>query len=275
MTYFGFLFGFVMLPMFILLAWTLFDLRRGRHLPKPLHYGSMVTVIAAHVLIALIYTTPWDNYLVATGVWWYDLNLVTGITIGWVPIEEYTFFLLQPILSGLWLFTLMRYMPVSNEPVSHNPWLRIIPVAITAVLWLLALVMLLDGTWRYDTYLGLILIWALLPIGFQLGFGAHILWKHRRVVLTAIATATGWLAFADSLAIQSGTWTIDPQQSLPLLLGGVLPIEEFLFFLITTILIVMGVTLMMARESHEMVPPPIMRRLRFLINRQRLREGAV
>ena len=42
-------------------------------------------------------------HLVATQVWWYDPQLVTGLLIGWVPIEEYLFFILQPLLTGLWL----------------------------------------------------------------------------------------------------------------------------------------------------------------------------
>ena len=34
-------------------------------------------------------------------------------------------------------------------------------------------------------------------------------------------------------------------------LGGVLPIEEFTFFLITTTLLTFGVTLLLAEESHR------------------------
>jgi lycopene cyclase domain-containing protein len=66
-------------------------------------------------VIAVVYTTPWDNYLVATGVWWYDPQLVTGLVLGWVPIEEYTFFIVQPILAGLWLLMLMRYLPAGEQ----------------------------------------------------------------------------------------------------------------------------------------------------------------
>ena len=60
------------------------------------------------VLIAVAYTTPWDNYLVATNVWWYDESLVTGLKLGWVPIEEYTFFVLQTLMTGLWTLAVMQ-----------------------------------------------------------------------------------------------------------------------------------------------------------------------
>ena len=69
----------------------------------------------AAFIIALLYTTPWDNYLVATGVWWYDPALVTGLTLGWVPIEEYTFFILQTLLAGLWLAFLARRLEFKDQ----------------------------------------------------------------------------------------------------------------------------------------------------------------
>ncbi len=64
--------------------------------------------LAIVVLVAVAYTTPWDNYLVASGVWTYDAHLVQGLVLGWVPIEEYTFFVLQSIFTGLILYAFLR-----------------------------------------------------------------------------------------------------------------------------------------------------------------------
>ncbi|MCB0027294.1 MAG: hypothetical protein KDE28_05270, partial [Anaerolineales bacterium] len=44
-------------------------------------------------------------------------------------------------------------------------------------------------------------------------------------------------------------WTINPAQSLPWLIGGILPIEELLFFLLTNTLVVFGFTLFRSTES--------------------------
>jgi lycopene cyclase domain-containing protein len=101
--------------------------------------------------------------------------------------------------------------------------------------------------------LALELGWALPPIMLQLGFGVDILWRQRRVVLGTIVPMTLYLSAADALAIGWGTWTIDPEQSLHFLLGGVLPIEEFVFFLLTNVLPTFGVTLLMSVESHERI----------------------
>jgi lycopene cyclase domain len=67
-------------------------------------------------LIAFTYTTPWDNYLVAQEVWWYGANRVVG-TIGYVPVEEYMFFVLQPILTGLFLY---QYLYRVSQPRTHT-----------------------------------------------------------------------------------------------------------------------------------------------------------
>jgi lycopene beta-cyclase len=254
MTYFGFLAVFVGIPIVVLLIIAWLDRRQGRAIPGLFGAAAPGAMILLHILIALIYTTPWDNYLVATSVWWYDPNLVTGFTIGWVPIEEYTFFVVQPILTSLWLLLLLRRWPASRWPAPQNdttengrfPYL---PFTLMALLWL-AMVAILAFGWQPGTYLALALGWALPPMMLQVAFGFHTLWRYRRLVFLAIAVPTLYLSAADSLAINSGTWTIDPAQSLNIYLGGVLPIEEFVFFLITNVLLVFGMTLALSVESQ-------------------------
>ena len=114
MTYFGFLLRFLIVPILVLGALVLYHQisskrRRGPKLATGWHWDNRFAWIAIglHILIAVIYTTPWDNYLVATGVWWYDPELVTGVSLGWVPIEEYAFFVLQTTMVGLWLLFLV------------------------------------------------------------------------------------------------------------------------------------------------------------------------
>ncbi len=156
----------------------------------------------------------------ATGVWWYDPKLVTGIVLGWVPTEEYTFFVLQTLFTGLWLLFLAHRLPVSAEPGLTNQGhrLRWIAALTVGLIWLGAAATLLLGG-ELGTYLGLELVWALPPIIGQLAFGADILWRYRRLVLPGIIMPTVYLSIADAVAIRSGTWTIDPSQSLECILG--------------------------------------------------------
>ncbi len=257
MTYFGFLVRFVLIPILVLLVLAWRDSRRGIVLPPALRLLPPAGILATLVVVALLYTTPWDNYLVATGVWWYRPELVVGITLGWVPLEEYTFFVLQTVMTGLLLLFLARHLRVT-QPFRARPGLRKGAVAVGGVLWLGSLLLLLTG-WRPGTYLSLILVWALPPLLLQMAVGADILWHHRRVVLTALFSASIYLAATDSLAIAGGTWSIDPEQSLHLLLGGILPLEEAIFFFVTNMLVVFGLTLGLSTESARRLPARVLR----------------
>lgn len=234
------------------------DARAGRRLPPSLRTWSPAVVIGAHVIVAVLYTTPWDNYLVATKVWWYDPALVTGIVFGWVPLEEYVFFVVQTIMTGMWLIMLARRMTFGHFRPNRSA--RTWSTACVAAIWL-ASVVLLFSNWKPGTYLALELSWALIPVMVQLAFGADILWHYRKLVLWALIPTTIYLSIGDALAIASGTWTIDPAQSTGILILG-LPLEEAIFFLLTNLLVVFGVTLVLARESHLRVPPAWRIRLR-------------
>lgn len=250
MAYLDFLAVFIGIPF---LFFVLFDatLRRlGYELPPSLGAWPALSVVGGHVLLALLYTTPWDNYLVATRVWWYDPDLVLGITLGYVPFEEYVFFVGQTVLLGLAFMAAARLLSDPALSFRSRPELRFWSAGLILAGWLIGLLLLLSGH-HPGTYMGLELTWGLIPILVQMTFGADILWHHRRPVLWTLLPGTLYLSGADALAIRSGTWTIDPKQSLGVTLGGILPLEEFVFFLLTSSMVVFGVTLVIARQSHE------------------------
>jgi lycopene cyclase domain-containing protein len=258
MTYFGFLLRFLVIPIVLLGVLTYLDLRRKRALPASLRFLSPWLVIAALAVVAVTYTTPWDNYLVATNIWWYDPTLVTGVTLGWVPIEEYIFFVLQPIMTGLWLLFLARRVRV-DAPFKAQNGIRVASVAVAGVIWAASIMLLFSG-WQPGSYLALELVWVLPPIMLQLAFGADILWRYRRLVIAVIASATLYLCGIDALAIDSGTWTINPELTTGILLGGVLPVEEAAFFLLTNTLLVFGLVLGLANTSFYRLPAQMMGR---------------
>ncbi len=252
MTYFGFLVRFLAVPLLLLALLLWRDHRRGMRLPPNLSNLPGWLAVLLHVVIAVLYTTPWDNYLVATRVWWYDPHLVTGLTLGWVPVEEYTFFVLQTVLTGSWVLWLARRLPraAAWRPAQRWRWTALL---LAGGLWLPMLFLLILAV-TPATYMALILVWALPPIALQLAFGADILWRYRRLVLTAVAVPSLFLSVADALAIRLGVWTISPAQTLGLHLPGGLPMEEALFFLVTNILVAFGITLALAEESRRRLP---------------------
>ncbi|HVA89851.1 MAG TPA: lycopene cyclase domain-containing protein [Chloroflexota bacterium] len=96
MTYLEFLIIFLILPICALrLVWRI---RLDRWT-----LGALAFTMAA----ALAYTAPWDNALVRNGVWSFARGQVIGPIIGVIPIEEYTFYLLQVVLTGLVVLILL------------------------------------------------------------------------------------------------------------------------------------------------------------------------
>ncbi|MEL7363476.1 MAG: lycopene cyclase domain-containing protein, partial [Bacteroidota bacterium] len=76
--------------------------------PRPLSANREAQrALGLIVVIAFVYTTPWDNYLVYREVWGYPPERVVA-RIGYVPIEEYMFFVLQSLITGLFTLRVLR-----------------------------------------------------------------------------------------------------------------------------------------------------------------------
>jgi lycopene cyclase domain-containing protein len=258
MTYFGFLLRFLVIPILIFLGITYWDTRNHRQIRGFRNGRAVWIAIAVHIVLAVIYTTPWDNYLVATGVWYYNPGLVTGIVFGYVPIEEYTFFVLETILCGLWWWFLARRFsplpegegPGVREDFKPNKSLVYLSACILVFLWLISAYLFFFGDPKW-TYLSIILFWALPAILPQLLFGADILWHYRKLVFWGIFVPGMYLSLMDIVALTDTTWSISKTQTTGILFFGVLPLEEVLFFFITNVLIINGMTLLLAHLGQE------------------------
>lgn len=199
-------------------------------------------------VIAFTYTTPWDNYLVAREVWWYGPDRVLA-TIGYVPVEEYLFFVLQPILTGLFLY---QYLARRNpRRMKTSARAGRIGAAVFILLSTIGGVLLLSG-WDSGLYMGLILTWACPVIAGMWMYAGELLWALRRSLVVGVMVPTVYLWIADATAIHLGIWEISRVYSFgPRPLG--LPIEEATFFLVTNILCVQG-TLLFLFERHGFLP---------------------
>lgn len=261
MRYFSFLARFVVIPL-IIIRWLLwFDKNKNKSESQTQQAQrtswSENQVLIGHVITAVSYTTIWDNYLVARRIWGYDKNLVTGVRIGWVPIEEYSFFVLQTLLTGSWMQFVSRKIEPEPATKAIDPvYSRYVPLIGLGSIWLLAARSLIKPETR-DNYLGLILAWALPPIMLQVGFGGDILWRHRKLLAASILPSTAYLGYSDSLAIESGTWHINPDKTINVDVIPNLPFEELLFFFLTNVLLSFGVTLVQAEESENRLPDTI------------------
>jgi len=95
-------------------------------------------------------------------------------------------------------------------------------------------------------YLVHLLAWGLPVLGLQL---AVLVWRYRertrdvlRAVLPPALGVSAWLVAGDHLAIRAGVWEFGAGKHLGIYLGAV-PLEEALFFLVTNLLVVLGLAL--------------------------------
>jgi lycopene beta-cyclase len=256
MTYLGFHAVFILPPLLLLML-----LNRGA--VQRLGRRALWTVPAV-ALIAVIYTTPWDNYLVYRGVWWYGADRVVG-TIGYVPVEEYLFFILQPLLTGAWTYLVLQRprvpgAPRGSEPVrSGAPSEAVSSVGDARDLGMAVYALCVAGgalalTYEPGLYLGLILVWAAPVLAAQWFFVGRAVVRVPAAFAAAVMVPTLYLWIADRIAIGAGIWSIAPQYTTGLHLFG-LPMEEALFFLVTNLLVVQGVLLFLLPSLRSAAVP--------------------
>lgn len=204
--------------------------------------------LAAVVAMAVAYTTPWDNYLVYRGVWTYPPGAVVG-TIGYVPVEEYVFFVVQTLIAGLFYFLLRGRNSLPSRPTSTPRWFRSGLVAGFLVLTVVGFGLLALPN-RHALYLGLILAWAPPVLAGMAYVGADKIWAERRRVVAALGLVTLYLWIIDRIAIELGIWAIAGPYRLGVDPLG-LPVEEAVFFAATTALCVLGLALLLPSTPDD------------------------
>jgi lycopene cyclase domain-containing protein len=195
--------------------------------------------VAIVTVIALVYTAPWDNYLIQRGVWWYGDGAVVA-TVWHAPVEEYLFILVQPLLVALWL----DRVTLADDADTSDP--LSVPARIRAVGVVAGLGVGVFGAWLLTSpetfYLGAILGWAGPVFALQWGFGWWQLWTRRGTLAVAVAVPTAYLWLIDWLALRNGIWLLAPSYTTGWTLFG-LPVEEATFFLVTNLFVVQGLLL--------------------------------
>lgn len=226
MTYFEFHLVFI-LPILLLQLFLLWRRRAS--------FTQVLLAIVTMSVVALVYTTPWDNYLVKNEVWWYGADRVLAV-IGYVPVEEYAFFVLQTFLTGIFFYLLRTPVSVGFTPDRVSKQTGVIFWSILTLAGFSAL------GFERSFYFGLIFAWATPVILFQWIIGGDRLFARKELLLKAILIPTFYLSLADSVAIASGIWAISEDYTLGLKIGN-LPVEEALFFLMTNVMLVFGLEL--------------------------------
>eukprot|EP00808_Paulinella_micropora_P025527 g2388.t1 len=254
-------------------------------------YWLMLVWSLVHVLLALSYCGPWDSYLLHTGVWDYPTGRVRGVLF-LVPLEEYSFMVTQTLLVGavwLWLARSHVLAPPTRRAAAQSGstgemWqqherLRAAegPWALMGWAGLLAAFGLgVGAVWAGGRllYLGLVLSWATPVLLLQWTCGARCLLSHWHSNTAVIVLLTAYLCCCDRWAIAQGIWRFQGTHSLPQLWPD-LPLEECLFFFLTTTMCCWGMCLAMVCSLYRRQTGLTWHRTLLEVARWRAEDGAV
>lgn len=207
---------------------------------RPLRSLNRATLVPVGVLavLALLWTAPWDEHLVRTGVWTYAPGDVLG-RFGAVPVEEYLFVVLEVVLVAAWARRGATGAARSVRTGDGSTSRRTGALSWLAVALVGAALVAIGGHLRYA---GLLLVWAAPPLALQRAVGGDVLRVERVRRLRTAVPVVLWLCLADRLALAHGIWTISSASATGITLLG-LPGEEALFFGLTTVLVTDGLLL--------------------------------
>jgi len=238
MTYYGFHCLFTLPQLAVLFYYA----KKSAETPE--YFRLACKWMAVLCVVATAYSTPWDNYLVASGVWGYGGAGKTLGVIGYVPIEEYAFFSIQTLIVGL-IWTAHARCAIIPHFRAHKSK-RTQGIVAFALLTIIGVLLLQVQRARY---LGLITVWAMPILAVQWAFGADALMAQRFIWLKPLLYSWFYLCIIDRWAIRNGCWSINPKQTLPVI--DWLPLEEAYFFLVTTTMCTWGLQLAMNVTSLD------------------------
>lgn len=209
---------------------------------RPFINRSEVFKIAFISAIAFVYTTPWDNYIIYKEAWTYPPDRVLAM-IGYAPIEEYMFFVIQTAMTSLWALLCVRWStPCLNFNYDKRSYqlIRWVPIMILTMVTIVGFKLAIPGQETF--YLGCILCWVS-PVIIFLWYGAGNFFVKKIIPSTfAIVVPSLYLCWIDQVALKENVWHINEKTSLNIFVVDDLPLEEAFFFFIVNFLIVLAVT---------------------------------
>lgn len=213
--------------------------------------GGLVAVLVVLAAV-IVFTTPWDNYAAACGIWGFPEGRYL-FKIGWLPIEEYAFFIIQSLMVIFATSLVIGWLPDRRSLADVEPFAAhtLILTGCVMLLWLAVGIAgcRLPRRRRSLHYAWHLLFWFLPVIAFQWALAWPILAPRLDSLVLVTGLIGGYLCAADWLAIRRGVWTFDHSQTTGHRIGGVMPWEEAAFFLLTSLLV--------AQSYILLVPEPI------------------
>jgi 15-cis-phytoene synthase/lycopene beta-cyclase len=235
-TYLGFHFHYTIPPALLLLFIT-----------RPWLQRIDILSLKFLLTVCYLYTTPWDSFIIHQGAWTYPEGVVISTFLR-IPVEELLFFGIQTLILvlictitlGYWgnPFTPLYYAALSAKKSYFSHYA---PIFVSTVCGIAAF---LNCVYRFNEslfYLSCIVWWFAIPFNILWYLaGTYFIHHNPMRILATIIVPGLYLSYVDSIAINLKLWHIEHQYSTRIVVFNNLPIEEFIFFIATTILVVLG-----------------------------------
>jgi lycopene cyclase domain-containing protein len=202
------------------------------------------------LLAVMAFTTPWDNLAAKWGIWGFPREKYRW-RIGYLPVEEYTFFLLQSANVMLAMRALFHFFPdwqTGRETAIGK--LTLIFLAASVIPWIFVAFQLrwLRRKAGPCVNYAIHLAWFLPVIYGQWILAPPLFWGHAGLLALLTAAFGVYYTLADLAAVRAGTWFFDDKQITGAKLGGILPWEEIAFFFLTSLLVAQSYLLLLPEE---------------------------
>jgi lycopene cyclase domain-containing protein len=100
-------------------------------------------------------------------------------------------------------------------------------------------------------YLAHLLLWMGPVVAGQWIIAGRILARNWKAVVAPTLILGTYLCAADSYAIGAGIWFFDPAQNLGITIGPYLPLEEALFFYLTSLLVAQSLVMFLPNRLRR------------------------
>jgi putative membrane protein len=227
-TYWGFHLRFN-LPVLLLLAVVA---------PERTWHPQALGVLAGLLVVVMVFTSPWDNWAARCGIWGFAEGKYWR-KVGYLPVEEYAFFIIQSLEAVLLAAVALTLLGPFHTP--DHPWsgsLQAVVLAAGALLWAGI------GWWGRGIgrdssahYAWHLFYWFIPVIAAQWVIGWPILVERWPVLLLVTLVLGTYLSVADWVAIRHGIWYFDKRQTTGWNIGSSMPWEEAAFFYLTSLLV--------------------------------------
>ncbi|KAI8581712.1 hypothetical protein K450DRAFT_185497 [Umbelopsis ramanniana AG] len=191
-------------------------------------------------MVAMTTASIWDNYIVYHNAWWYCPTCVIAV-IGYVPLEEYMFFIIMTVITVHFTSLVMRWqLPV----LSINPSTSKLTCDLSRYVPFFGLMGLGIVSWFWAIpntpfFYGCCILFYTLPVLAVLWYGSGLYIARRfKAVMVSVMVPTALLCIVDIVALRAGVWHINEKTSTEIFVVPDLPLEEFGFFLLVNTVIV-------------------------------------